>query len=114
VIVRLADSQTPYTDRLRSLREALAPTADRGGHDDGGGDRQDHFAATARGWRLTYETAYGHQIHIAYPPDDETQARSVILDAIDRMSCQVQAVTTHRGQPAWTVALGLPDGQAPG
>ena len=102
VYVKLAESATEYTQRLHILRDALAPTADRGGYADEDGDRQDHFTATTLGWRLTYETAYGHQIRIAYPPDDEERVRTVILGAVERMGCRVLAITTHRGQPTWT------------
>lgn len=101
VYVRLSDSAVPYDDRLRILRDSLAPTASRGGYERDG-SRQDHFAATGRGWRLTYETAYGHQIRIAFPPEDEKQARSLLLDAVGRMGCTVTAITTDRGQPTWT------------
>lgn len=101
VCIKLSDSPIPYPERLQILRDALAPTADRGAYeyDDG---RQDHFAATEHGWQLTYETAYGHQIRLGYPPDDEQRARALMLDAVNRMGCKVLTITTRRGQPAWT------------
>jgi hypothetical protein len=101
VYIKLTDGPIPYPERLQILRNDLAPTADRGAyeHDD---RRQDHFAATEYGWKLTYETGNGHQIRIAYPPDDEERARAAILDAVNRMGCQITAITTHRGQPAWS------------
>lgn len=107
VTVRLAEPDTPgtgspdYGERLRILRGALAPTADRGAFDDGEDARQDHFAALAFDWRLTYETAYGHQIRIAYPPADEERARLTLLAAIAAMGCTVERITTHSGAPAW-------------
>lgn len=67
VSIRLTDGDLPYEERLRILRAAFAPTADRGGYSRDG-RRQDHFAATDHGWRFTYETAYGRQLRIAFPP----------------------------------------------
>lgn len=29
------------------------------------------------------------------------RARALMLDAVNRMGCQVLTVTTRRGQPAW-------------
>ncbi|MEU7428303.1 SMI1/KNR4 family protein [Streptomyces sp. NPDC040750] len=100
VYIKLTDSQKTYPERLRVLREALSPTADRGGY-AGGDGRQDHFDATELGWRLTYETAYNHQIRIAFPPEDEDQVRSTLLAAVHSMGCNVLSTTTHRGQPVW-------------
>ncbi|MFF7237992.1 SMI1/KNR4 family protein [Streptomyces collinus] len=100
VYIKLTDSQRTYSERLRVLREALSPTADRGGY-TGGDGRQDHFDATELGWRLTYETAYSHQIRIAFPPEDEDQVRSTLLAAVHSMGCDVLSTTTHRGQPVW-------------
>ncbi|MER5427016.1 SMI1/KNR4 family protein [Streptosporangium roseum] len=108
VYIRLSESESPYHERLRILRDALAPTADRGGYsdeDDYGDEddaRQDHFAATDLGWLLTYETAYGHQIRVAFPPGDGERARVTLLDAAHRMGCQVVSTTTHLGEPVWT------------
>jgi hypothetical protein len=101
VYIRLTTGGLSYPERLRILRAALSPTADRGGYvrDD---HRQDHFVASERGWKLTYETAYGHQIRIAFPPQDEDQVRSVLLDTVRRMGCDVLSTTSHRGQPVWT------------
>ncbi|MCM2393351.1 SMI1/KNR4 family protein [Streptomyces albipurpureus] len=104
VTVCLADPAATgpdYPERLRILRGALAPTADRGAVDDGEDARQDHFAALALDWKLTYETAYGHQIRIAYPPADEERARLTLLAAVADMGCTVERVTTHAGAPAW-------------
>ena len=87
VSIRLTEGDLPYEERLRILHAAFAPTADRGGYNRAG-RRQDHFAATDHGWRFTYETAYGHQLRIEFPRDDEDRARLLVLDAIDRIGCQ--------------------------
>ncbi|MFE6024305.1 SMI1/KNR4 family protein [Streptomyces niveus] len=109
VYVRLSEGELPYAERLRILREALAPTADRGSYhdeddgddgDDGDDSRQDHFSATALDWRLTYETAYGHQIRVAYPPGDGPRARQALFDAARRMGCEVLSTSADRGGPA--------------
>ncbi|MFF7591359.1 SMI1/KNR4 family protein [Kitasatospora purpeofusca] len=100
VYIKLTDGRRTYPERLRVLREALSPTADRGGYGDEDG-RQDHFDATELGWRLTYETAYGHRIRIAFPPADEDQVRSTLFAAIRSMGCDVLSTTTHRGEPVW-------------
>jgi hypothetical protein len=86
---RLGESPLPYADRLRILRDALAPTADRGGVQTPDGGRQDRFAATAVGWRVTYETAYGHQVRVAHPPGDGARVRAAILAAARAMGCTV-------------------------
>ncbi|MRH93565.1 SMI1/KNR4 family protein [Nocardia sp. SYP-A9097] len=100
VYIKLTDGHRSYPERLQILRKALSPTANRGGWAQGD-QRQDHFAATELGWNLTYETAYGHQIRIAFPPDDEQQVRVALLDAIHRMGCEVLSTKTHLGQPVW-------------
>lgn len=110
VYVRLSEGKLPYAERLRVLRDALAPTADRGSFNEaeeedgddgmeGDGARQDHFAATDLDWRLTYETAYGHQIRIAYPPGDGRRARDALFDAARRMGCEVLSTSADRGGP---------------
>ncbi|MFE1770829.1 SMI1/KNR4 family protein [Streptomyces sp. NPDC059008] len=103
IYVRLDEGDLPYTERLRILRDALAPTSDRGGyaHD---GSRQDHFVVTEPGWQLTYETAYGHQLRVAFPPGDSERARREVLRAIDRMGCAVQAIHTIHGTSSWAAA----------
>jgi hypothetical protein len=62
--VRLSEVDLPYVERLRILRETLAPTVDRRSWDDGN-CRQDKFKATGRDWLVMYENAYGHQIRAA-------------------------------------------------
>ncbi|WBB65540.1 SMI1/KNR4 family protein [Micromonospora sp. WMMD812] len=100
VYVRLSDSDRPYDERLHILRTALAPTADRGNF-TGDHGRQDHFKAIDRDWLLTYETAYGHQIRVEFPPDDAATARAVITAAAHEMGCTIRATTTHNGAPTW-------------
>ena len=101
VYVRLSEGTLPYLERLRILREVLAPTADRGGyHEDDA--RQDHFKAVERDWLLTYETAYGHQIRVAFPPADEERAGALTSEAVRAMGCHVVAAQTSRGEPMWT------------
>ncbi|MFD9125831.1 SMI1/KNR4 family protein [Kitasatospora sp. NPDC059571] len=101
VYLRLNEGRRRYPERLRILRDALSPTADRGGWSSDG-ERQDHFAATELGWNLTYETGYGHQIRVAFPPEDEDRVRTTLLAAARRMGCDVLATTTHRGEPVWS------------
>ncbi|MEV6490990.1 SMI1/KNR4 family protein [Actinoplanes sp. NPDC051633] len=100
VYVRLTDGRLGYDERLRILREALAPTADRGGFRDED-TRQDHFVATDLGWRLTYETAYGHQIRVAYPPEDVVRARETILRTASAMGCHVLSSRRIDGTAVW-------------
>jgi hypothetical protein len=100
VYIKLTAGELPYLERLRILRDALAPTADRGRYERG--DRcQDHFAAIELGWKLTYETAYGHQIRVAFPSRDEDHVRAVLLETVRQMGCDVLSITTDRGQPVW-------------
>jgi hypothetical protein len=106
VYVRLTDGDLPYGERLRILRNVLAPTEDRGAvQSSSDGSRQDHFAAVRTGWRLTYETAYGHQIRVAFPPGDNDSARQLILSAVKLMGCQVLSARTVQGTPVWEPLL---------
>jgi hypothetical protein len=98
IYVGLAGGEQPYASRLQILREALAPTVDRGGwyygDDD---DRQDKFAAVHPGWRLMYETHDGRQtIRVAYPPGDEHNVRDAIVGAVSAMGCSVLSITKAR------------------
>ncbi|MFE3453074.1 SMI1/KNR4 family protein [Nonomuraea sp. NPDC059194] len=101
VTITMSEGELPYDERLRILRDALAPTQDRGAYDDGDDARQDHFAAVDLGWRLTYETAYGHQLRVAFPPGDDERARVTLFEAARRMGCRVLSTTTHLGEPIW-------------
>ncbi|MFF5125740.1 SMI1/KNR4 family protein [Streptomyces syringium] len=102
VYVPLSEGSLPYPERLRILREALAPTVDRGSfHSAYDDSRQDHFATVETGWRLTYETAYGHQIRVAFPPGDSERARRAVLGAVVAMGCEVLGANTVHGAAAW-------------
>ncbi|MFB6437355.1 SMI1/KNR4 family protein [Streptomyces sp. NPDC056411] len=102
IYLKLDEGVLPYTERLRILREALAPTADRGA-DEYNGTRQDHFVVTGTGWELTYETAYGHQLRVAFPPADSEAARQAVLAALDRMGCAVRSLHTVHGASSWSL-----------
>nr|MDT0658665.1 SMI1/KNR4 family protein [Micromonospora sp. DSM 115978] len=104
VYVRLTEGEPVYPRRLRILREALAPTSDRGSVEMDDGARQDHFIATEAQWRVTYETAYGHQIRVAFPPEDDDRARAAILRAAELMGCQVVSATRIDGAAVWTLS----------
>jgi SUKH superfamily protein len=91
VYLRLTEGPHPYETRLGILRDALAPTADRGGVVLDDGTRQDHFATVT--WRVTYETAYGHQVRVAYPPEEEPRVREALSRAADLMGCAVVSAT---------------------
>src|SRR5262249_45968163 len=86
----LSEGDRPYPDRLRALRDALAPTADRRTHVDQLGRRQDAFKATDRDWLLMYDNAYGHQIRVSVPPGDERAARRAVKRAAGAMGCRVR------------------------
>lgn len=100
VYIRLTEGVLPYEQRLEILRARLAPTADRGNFADGS-SRQDHFKALAHDWLLTYETAYGHQIRVAYPPEDDSRVRTVMRDAVRAMGCSVTRTTNRLGDEIW-------------
>ncbi|MFB6393067.1 SMI1/KNR4 family protein [Polymorphospora lycopeni] len=102
IYVRLAGDEHPYAERLRILRAALAPTTDRGGVESADGLRQDRFVATAARWRVTYETMYGHQIRIAFPPGDADRVRAALSAAVASMGCRVLSAMTGDGTPTWT------------
>ncbi|GAA2752944.1 hypothetical protein [Kitasatospora cinereorecta] len=89
------------------LRDSLAPTEDRGTYQSPYEDdvRQDHFAVSDLDWRLTYETAYGHQIRAAFPAEDGAVARLRILAAVELMGCRVLSVRTNEGVPMWEDSL---------
>ncbi|MGH3738109.1 MAG: SMI1/KNR4 family protein [Micromonosporaceae bacterium] len=100
VYLRLAEGDRPYPERLRILRDALAPTADRGSytHD---GRRQDHFKAVDRDWLVTYETMYGHQLRVAFPAGDEPAARRTVRATVAAMGCRVLSARALDGTPIW-------------
>jgi hypothetical protein len=100
VYVDLSEGVLSYEEELRILREVLAPTADRGSF-NAFGQRQDHFKAIDRDWLLTYGNAGGHQVWVAFPPEDDEEARLVISDAARAMGCRVVAARMN-GQSTWT------------
>ncbi|MER6956275.1 SMI1/KNR4 family protein [Streptomyces sp. NPDC000618] len=105
--LRLSEGLLSHPERLRLLREALAPTTDRGTwrseHDEMG---QDHFATIDTDWLLTYDASRPHQILIGYPPEDTEQVRRRLLAAVHLMGCHVLQVTTATGTPlpTWDAA----------
>ncbi|MFF7725343.1 SMI1/KNR4 family protein [Streptomyces sp. NPDC008001] len=102
VYVTLGPGEPPYDHRLAVLREALAPTVSRGTfRSPYDGSCQDHFATTDTDWHLTYETAYGHRLRVAFPPADSARARAAVLDAVARTGCAVLAVRTIAGESVW-------------
>ncbi|HLK00070.1 MAG TPA: SMI1/KNR4 family protein [Streptosporangiaceae bacterium] len=88
VYIKLSESLLPYDTRLRILRKALAPTASRGSFRSASGN-QSHFDAVDLGWMLTYETAYGHQIRVSFPPGDYKRVKTTLFEAVARMGCAV-------------------------
>lgn len=102
--LRLSEGPLPYPERLRILRDALAPTADRGGwKSETDGARQDHFATMETDWNFTYETPHPHQIRAAVPLRDMDQARQRLFDTVRLMGCRVLQITTAGGTilPGW-------------
>ncbi|MFD0856560.1 SMI1/KNR4 family protein [Actinomadura adrarensis] len=102
VYLQLTESEgaPPYRERLRVLREHLAPTTARGSYQNATGERQDHFAAANGRWKLTYETVYAHQIRVAYPPGDDGPVRDALLPAVEAMGCRA-TVTQMHGVARW-------------
>ncbi|MCX4767999.1 SMI1/KNR4 family protein [Streptomyces sp. NBC_01275] len=105
--LRLSEGPLSHPERLRVLREALAPTTDRGAwrseYDETG---QDHFATMDTDWLLTYDVSRPHQLRIGYPPEDTEQVRKRLLAAVQLMGCQVLEFTTATGTPlpTWDAA----------
>ena len=105
--LRLTEGPLDLPTRLRALREALAPTVDRGRwRSERGDDGQEHFATTDTGWLLTYDLARPHQIRVAFPPEDTEPARRRLLDAVRLMGCEIRQLTTGTGTPlpSWDAA----------
>ncbi|MFD9338130.1 SMI1/KNR4 family protein [Streptomyces sp. NPDC060028] len=96
--LRLSEGTSSHSERLRLLREALAPTTDRGSwrseHDEMG---QDHFATVDTDWLLTYDASRPHQIRIGYPPEDSGRVRRRLFAAVHLMGCEVLQITTAAG-----------------
>jgi hypothetical protein len=87
--VGLSESDLPNLERLRILRAALAPTADRGGFGGDDGVGQHRFKALDRDWLVTYGTGSSHYILMEVLPGDEHLARTAVVDAAQAMGCQV-------------------------
>ncbi|MFB9593546.1 SMI1/KNR4 family protein [Streptomyces racemochromogenes] len=105
--LRLSEGPLPHPERLRVLRDALAPTADRGTwRAEDGRSGQDHFATVDTDWQLTYDMAGPHQIRVSYPPHDHERAQRDMTAAVHRMGCDILAVSTADGIPL--TAWGLP------
>lgn len=105
--LRLSQGPRPHPERLRILRAALAPTADRGtwrSEDDESG--QDHFATVDSGWLLTYDVSRPHQIRVGFPPEDGERVQQRLFAAVRLMECEVLEITTADGTtvPAWETA----------
>lgn len=105
--LRLSEGPFSHPERLELLREALAPTTDRGSWrstDDEMG--QDHFATVDADWLLTYDASRPHQIRIDFPPEDSGQVQQRLFAAVHRMGCEVLQITTAAGTslPAWDTA----------
>lgn len=109
VYVRLGDGTRPYSERLRILRDALAPTSDRGDHEHDG-RRQDHFAVDRTGWLMTYETAYGHQLRVEFPRAESEEARRAVRAAAELMGCAILSADTVHGTSSWGSGSGPADG----
>ncbi|MFD7461238.1 MULTISPECIES: SMI1/KNR4 family protein [unclassified Streptomyces] len=96
----LSEGPHPYADRLRILREALAPTADRGSWTSERGESgQDHFATVDSDWLLTYDRTNPHQIRVGFPPGDKAEVRRRLFAAFRLMGCEVLAIRTAAGSP---------------
>ncbi|MBO1330661.1 hypothetical protein J3486_05240 [Streptomyces sp. VRA16 Mangrove soil] len=107
--LRLSQGSADHEERLRRLREALAPTVDRGAwRADDGGAGQDHFATVGTDWLLTYDMTRPHQIRVGFPPEDGDRVRERLFAAVRHMGCRVVAVTDAAGVslPAWGGAAG--------
>ncbi|MEU9309449.1 hypothetical protein [Streptomyces sp. NPDC048256] len=102
--LRLSEGPRVPAECLRILRDALAPTVDRGSWDSEDGELgQDHFATVDTDWHLTYDADRPHQIRIAFPPEDGERVRQRLFAAVALMGCEVLQVTTAVGTPlaAW-------------
>ncbi|WP_306327445.1 hypothetical protein [Streptomyces venezuelae] len=96
--LRLSDGPTAHAERLRRLREALAPTTDRGSWRSASDEtRQDHFATVDTDWLLTYDASRPHQIRIDFPPEDSEQVRQRLFAAAQLMGCEVLQITGQLG-----------------
>jgi hypothetical protein len=103
----LSEGPLTYDRRLAILREALAPTVDRGSWRCGDADMgQDHFATADTDWLLTYDMSRPHQIRISFPPENSAAARQRLFAAVRRMGCEVVRISASDGVPlsAWSTS----------
>ncbi|MFK4693633.1 hypothetical protein [Streptomyces pristinaespiralis] len=103
--LRLSEGPYAHDRRLTILRDALAPTVDRGSwRTDDGDFRQDDFATADTDWLLTYDMSRPHQIRISFPPEDSAAARQRLFAAVRRMGCGVVRISASDGLPlsAWS------------
>ncbi|GAA1026174.1 hypothetical protein GCM10009557_02930 [Virgisporangium ochraceum] len=102
VRIALADGEVPSADRLRILREHLAPTSDRRSVEDQLGRRTDNFKAVDRDWLLAFLTGYGPDgIVVRFPPEDDDDARTAVAAAVRAMGSRMVRATSGR-EPVWT------------
>ena len=102
--LRLTEGPFAHERRLAVLRDALAPTVDRGTwRSDQGDAGQDHFATVGTDWLLTYDMARPHQIRISFPPEDGPEAGRRLLAAVREMRCEVTRISASGGEalPEW-------------
>ncbi|MGW2749288.1 SMI1/KNR4 family protein [Streptomyces sp. NPDC001450] len=98
--LRLSEGPRPYAERLRILRDVLAPTVDRGSwQSEDGAHGQDHFATADTDWHLTYDRSRPHQIRVSFPPGDRATARDRLFATVRLMGCTVLEITTAEGLP---------------
>ncbi|MEU1401221.1 SMI1/KNR4 family protein [Streptomyces sp. NPDC005728] len=98
--LRLSEGSRPYAERLRILRDVLAPTVDRGSWQSEDGEHgQEHFATAGTDWHLTYDRSHPHQIRVSFPPGDRAAARDRLFAAVRLMGCTVLEITTAEGLP---------------
>ncbi|MEV6397162.1 SMI1/KNR4 family protein [Streptomyces sp. NPDC051907] len=105
--LRLSEGPLAHPERLRTLREAMGPTADRGAwRSEDGEAGQDHFATVPADWLLTYDMSRPHQIRVGFPPEDKQQVRQNLFAAVRLMGCEVLQITTGAGKalPTWDTA----------
>ncbi|MFE7396702.1 SMI1/KNR4 family protein [Streptomyces sp. NPDC057557] len=105
--LQLSQGPLAHPERLLILREALAPTTDRGAWRSENGEMgQSCFATVSTDWMLTYDVSRPHQIRIEFPPEDREQVRRRLFAAVQLMGCEVLRITTADGiaLPIWDTA----------
>ncbi|GAA1550302.1 hypothetical protein GCM10009827_083690 [Dactylosporangium maewongense] len=86
VTVRFGEAGLPFEERLRILRELLAPTEYRHVYSDWAV----RFKAVGRDWLVTYQDGSTHQLDIACRPDGFEEARAFVTVAARAMGCAVR------------------------